>query len=226
MLVASCTASMGAFGMPVESGVADSPILFRDNFNSGASPANWQTENAIWTFERGKLIGTQQGDSVAAIYVNSKRPFAGNITVEVSCDHIESTAEIAFNSSDEHRLNAYAVTIWSEASPVFASRWAVFAYRNGVVELLIPPDATDVADGTMPSPFPIPTRGRFKVRRLGKTITLYVNGRGVGSVTDSDPLPARGKVGLVVSNSTTTFDNFVVRREKTGDRNRRDGLSS
>ena len=36
------------------------------------------------------------------------------------------------------------------------------------------------------------------------------NGRQVGSVTDSDPLPAQGKVELLVS-GTTTFDNFVVR---------------
>jgi hypothetical protein len=205
---------MGAVSMPVEFADAGSPILFRDNFNSRASAAKWETENAIWTFRRGKLIGTQQGDAVAAIYVNSKHSFAGNITVEVGCDHIESTAEIAFNSSDEHRMNAYAVTVWSEASPVFASRWAVFNYENGFQGTLIPPDATDVNDNTMPSPFPIPTRGRFKVRRLGKTITLYFNGRRVGSVTDNEPHPARGKVGLVVSNSTTTFDNFVVRKQR------------
>ena len=68
-----------------------------------------------------------------------------------------------------------------------------------------------MADGTIPSPFPIPTRGHFSVRRVGNTIGLYVNGRQVGSVTDSDPLPAEGRVGLVVPDATTIYDNLVVR---------------
>jgi hypothetical protein len=84
-------------------------------------------------------------------------------------------------------------------------------YKDGVQGSLIPPDATDVADGTIPAPFPIPTRGHSSVRRLGNTISLYVNGKQVGSVTDSDPLSAQGKVGLVVTGATTTFGNFEVR---------------
>jgi hypothetical protein len=74
-----------------------------------------------------------------------------------------------------------------------------------------------VIDNTISSPFPIPTRGHYGVRRLGNTISLYVNGRQVGSVTDSDPLPAQGKVGLVVTGfagATMTFDNFLVRKQR------------
>ena len=65
MLLASCAAGIGTFGMPAELVGANSPILFRDHFNSSASPAKWKTVNGTWAFQRRKLIGTQEGESVA-----------------------------------------------------------------------------------------------------------------------------------------------------------------
>ena len=131
--------------------------------------------------------------------------------MEVIYDQAEfSAAEIAFNSTG-HLVNEYRATISSKANFFFPNRWSVPAYKNGVPGALIPPDATDVADGTIPSPIPIPEKGHFRVRRLGNTINLYVNGMRIGSVTDGNPLPARGRVGLVVPDATTHYDNFAVR---------------
>ena len=121
-----------------------------------------------------------------------------------------SAAEIVFNSTG-HLVNEYRVGIASKANFFFPSRWSIAVYQNGVVRNLIPPDATDVIDNTIPSPIPIPEKGHFRVRRLGNTINLYVNGMRIGSVTDGNPLPARGRVGLVVPDATTHYDNFAVR---------------
>ena len=60
MLLASCAAGIGTFGMPAELVGADSPILFRDHFNSSASPAKWKTVNGTWAFQRRKLIGPKR----------------------------------------------------------------------------------------------------------------------------------------------------------------------
>jgi hypothetical protein len=200
VLVVFCTAGLAA----------GSPILFRDNFNRSASAAKWAVGDGTWTFERGKLIGVAES-SDAWIYVAEKQ-FPGDIVVEAIYDQTATgNTDILFNSTG-HLDNMYRVGIASKANAFFPDRWTVAVYQNGVVRNLIPPDATDVADGMIASPFPIPTRGRVRVRRLGNTITIYVNRKQVGSVTDSDALPARGKVGLlVVSNATTTFDNFEVR---------------
>ena len=65
----------------------------------------------------------------------------------------------------------------------------------------------------MLTPVPIPTKSHLTVRRVGNTITVYINGRRVGSATDATPHPATGKVGLEVAfDMTTAYDNFVVRR--------------
>jgi hypothetical protein len=189
---------------------AASPIMFRDNFNGRNSATNWQTVNGTWAFQRGKLFGTADPGGDGWIYVMSKESFPGSLEIDVIYGQTDSTTGIVFNSTG-HLVNEYRVEIWSKVSSLFTNRWAVGTYKDGVQGSLIPPDATDVADGTIPSPFPIPTRGHFSVRRLGNIISLYVNGKQIGSVTDSNPLPAQGKVGLVVTGATTTFDNFEVR---------------
>ena len=207
-------AGIGAFGMPVELVDAASPILFRDNFNRSASAGNWETVTGIWTVQNGKLTGRPGEAGNGFSYLTSNQSFAGPIAVEVRYEQTpDANGEIIFNSTG-YLANEYYASIWSKETGPFANRWAVQTYKNGVIGALIPPDATDVADGTLPSPFPIPTRGHFSVRRVGNTISLYVNWRQIGSVTDSDPLPAQGRVGLLVTgnvNGTTTFDNFVVR---------------
>jgi hypothetical protein len=195
---------------------AASHITFRDNFNRSTSAANWEPVNGTWTFQRGKLIGMADPGGDGWIYVASKQ-FPGDIAIQVLYNETDSTAEIAFNSTG-HLENEYRVTIWSKTSSFFPNRWAVQTYKNGFEDGLIPPDATDVADNTIPAPFPIPTSGHFSVRRVDNTITLYVNGRRLGSVTDSDPLPAEGQIGLVVTGDTTTFDNFEVRSVRRGHR--------
>jgi hypothetical protein len=203
-LVVFCVVGLGAA----------SPIMFRDNFNRSTSAANWEMVEATWTFERGKLIGTADESGDAWIYVASKK-FPGNIEIRVSYDvtGTDSSAEIVFNSTG-HLLNEYRVGLASKEGSLFSNRWVVQTYKDGVQGGLVPPDATDVIDNTIPSPFPIPTRGHFTIRRLGNTISLYVNGRKVGSVTDSDPLPAQGRVGLALSGATTTYDNFAVRIQR------------
>ena len=200
-LVALCVVGLGAA----------SPIMFKDNFNSSASAAHWEMVNGTWVFQKGKLIGPAENGSYTAIYVASTQSFTGDIETEVIYNQNEaSNAEIVLNSTGS-LVNEYRVSLWSKASSFFPSRWAVQTHKNGVQGVLIPPDASDVADGTIPAPFPIPTKARFTARRLGNTISLYVNGRKIGSVTDDDPLPAQGKVGLLVTNDTTIFDNFEVR---------------
>ena len=85
VLAASCTVGVGAFSA--------SPILFRDNFNSGASAANWEPVIGTWTFQRGKLIGTpeEEGPPDAWIYVASEQ-FSGNIEVKVIYDQAAFSA--------------------------------------------------------------------------------------------------------------------------------------
>jgi hypothetical protein len=72
---------------------------------------------------------------------------------------------------------------------------------------------TDVQDGNVLSPLPIPEQAHVTVRRLDNIIDIYINGRRIASVTDPAPLPASGAVGLgVVWDFTAAFDNFVVRK--------------
>jgi hypothetical protein len=50
------------------------------------------------------------------------------------------------------------------------------------------------------------------VTRRGNTISLYVDGSLVDSITDPEPLPAVGMSGLgVVWDYTAAYDNFLVR---------------
>ena len=167
-----------------------------------------------WTVQNGKLTGRPGEAGNGFSYLTSNQSFAGPIVVEVRMSRPPiSNGEIVFNSTG-HLVNEYYASIWSQVTGPFANRWAVQTYKNGVQDALIPPDATDVHDGTLPSPIPIPEKGHFRVRRLGNTINLYVNGMRIGSVTDGNPLPARGRVGFLVTgnvNGTTSFDNFAVR---------------
>jgi hypothetical protein len=201
-LAVSCTLGLGAA----------SPILFRDNFNTKTSAVNWKIGHDTWAFQKGKLIGKGGEESDAWIYVVRKE-FIGDIAIEGIYDQTDAgNTDILFNSTGR-LMNEYRLGIASKANSFFPDMWTVAVYQDGVMRNLIPPDAAGVADGMIPSPFPIPTRSHFSVRRLGNTVSVYVNGRQLGSVTDSNPLPARGKVGLlVVRDATTAFDNFVVRR--------------
>ena len=67
--------------------------------------------------------------------------------------------------------------------------------------------------GNVLSPIPIPSVSHITVRRVGSTMDVYVNWVRIGRLTDPDPLPMVGKVGLgVIWDYSAAYDNFVVRR--------------
>ena len=192
-----------------------SPIVFSDDFNTSASTNNWQAANGTWIIENGKMSGTAVFGGDAWNFVTSVQSFTGDIVVEAQYEQtVDSNAEIVFDSTghDPDLRNEYRVGFASNINSVFPNRFGIYRYRDSNVTALIPPDATDIVDNTIASPIPIPPKAQMSVGRLGNTITLFVNGMRIGSVTDSDPLPASGKVGLIVSGGASLFDDFHVRK--------------
>ena len=59
---------------------------------------------------------------------------------------------------------------------------------------------------------PILQEAHLTVTRRNNTISIYVDGTHVDSITDPEPLPAVGTFGLgVIWDYTAAYDNFVVR---------------
>jgi hypothetical protein len=62
------------------------------------------------------------------------------------------------------------------------------------------------------TPVPIPQDAHLTVTRRNNTISIYVHGSLVDSITDPEPLPAAGMSGLgVIWDYSAAYDNFFVR---------------
>lgn len=187
--------------------IRSSAVRFSDNFNDGALDKWGAPLSGDWRIENGALVGTGWGGSIDAWdYLKGKPNYNGDIVVDVDLNMIDGNAEIVFHSTG-HWVNEYRIEIWSKDSPDYTNRFQIGRYRNGNYEALTPDG------GNTPSPIPIPSRCHATVRRLGKQINVYINGRRIGSIVDSNPLPATGTTGLgVIWDNTGAFDNYQVRR--------------
>jgi hypothetical protein len=189
--------------------IRSSAIRFQDNFSTG-SLENWSAETGEWFVENGTMVGIGNGDD-AATYAVPDRSFDGSLVLEADVNMIGGNARFLINSTGERRENEYHLQIWPQDGPSYPNRWQMIRYENG--EISFPTENfPDALDGNVPSLIPIPTKCRFTIRRIGGKFDFFVNGIRIGSVTDPNPLPATGKVGVaVVFDYTGAFDNFVVR---------------
>ena len=68
-----------------------------------------------------------------------------------------------------------------------------------------------LATGTVPS-FPIGVQRVVRVRQIQSTISVWVDGRRLTTVTDRERPYTEGRVGLYTEDASVIFDNVVVRR--------------
>jgi hypothetical protein len=178
-------------------------VLFVDNFQQRRLD-DWFRVVGDWTVEDGKLRGTGWGGGVDAwIYAIPYQRSRPPVRIDVDVEFGQGNAEIVMNSTG-HWWNEYRVTFWSMDSPDYPNMYQVARYRHGEITYLNEDNAV--------APVPLQEEAHLTVTRQNDTISLYVDGSHVDSITDPEPLPQVGTVGLgVVWDYTAAYDDFVVR---------------
>ena len=186
-----------------------SAVRFRDNFNSG-SLAQWSTPIGVWSIQDGALVGEIGFDSAA--YATPSRSYGGSLVLDADVNMANGNATLIFNSTGAAHKTEYRAYFWSSDSPDYPDRWQIIRFED-FAPYFPCAELPNNVDGNVLSPTPIPSVSHITIRRVGSTMDVYVDWVRIGRVTDPDPLPTAGKVGLsVIWEYSAAYDNFVVRR--------------
>lgn len=205
VLVATLACSAGGGGGGGEPVVEDSGALFSDDFSdSGSGWDQVQADEGVTDYENGAyriFVDQAQHD----YWANPGQSF-GDVRVEVDATKIGGPDDNDFGvicRSSNNDQDFYAFQISSDGY------YAIVKFYEGGFDTLgsdgmLQSDAINLGSAT----------NHIRADCVGDTLTLYVNGTQVHSVTDSEY--GHGDVGLLAgtfeeAGTDIAFDDFVVR---------------
>jgi len=169
--------------------------IFKNDFSNTLS--DWSIESGVWAIEDGKLRGTASDNQRIMILYRGEvgKDYEINVKVYVISAIKFPEGQIIFRYKNTG--NYYFAGIG-----VYGYKAAIGVKING--------NASLIASGGELGAAKTGVWYNLRVKAVGSTLTVYVDGTEICSVVDT--VYATGKVGLTVYSSSVYFDDFEIRK--------------